>query len=59
MKAFALLLACTVCDSDTGQQVRAGIFNNDFVPTLAAVLAPFPLLLLAVAAVHVLAPPHR
>lgn len=40
-------LACTVCDSDTGQQVRAGI-AQDFWPTLLALAAPFSLLLLGV-----------
>ena len=55
---FALLLApssifaCTVCDSETGQQVRAGIFTNDFWSTLLAITAPFPVLLAAVAAVQ-------
>ena len=38
--------ACTVCDSDTGQQVRSGIFNDAFWPTFAAVAAPFPILVL-------------
>lgn len=41
--------ACTVCDSDTGQQVRTAIFNESFWPTLAAVAAPFPILLLGLA----------
>lgn len=30
--------ACTVCNSGTGQQVRAGVFDADFGRTLAAVL---------------------
>lgn len=42
-------LACTVCDTELGQQIRAGIFNDEFWPTLAAVLAPFPVLLIAAA----------
>lgn len=37
-------LACTVCASDTGALVRAGIFDAAFLDTLAAVLAPFPVL---------------
>ena len=44
-------LACTVCDTEVGEQVRAGIFNREFWPTLAAVLAPFPVLLAAAALV--------
>jgi hypothetical protein len=45
-------LACPVCDSATGEQVRAGILGAGFAPTFWAVLAPFPLLLLSVAAIH-------
>lgn len=41
--------ACTVCDSETGQQVRAGIFADDFWITLAGVIAPFPVLLAIIA----------
>jgi hypothetical protein len=58
MTAAAFLFACTVCDSDLGQQVRAGIFADDFYLKLAAVLAPFPLLLLAVGGVHFLSAPR-
>ncbi len=42
-------LACTMCDTALGQQVRAGIFDDKFWPTLVAVLAPFPVLLVAAA----------
>ena len=45
--------ACTVCDSDASEHVRTAIFNDQFWPTLAAVAAPFPVLLLAVAVYHV------
>ena len=34
--------ACTVCQSATGHQVRAGLFNGHFLHTLLLVLAPFP-----------------
>ena len=34
--------ACAVCDSPTGQQVRAGLFNGHFLHTLLLVTAPFP-----------------
>lgn len=33
--------ACTVCDSGTGEAVRAGIFNSDFWSNLTMVMAPF------------------
>lgn len=44
--------ACTVCDSELGQQVRAGIFTDNFWSTLLAIAAPFPVLLVGVAAVQ-------
>lgn len=43
--------ACTLCDSATGVQVREGIAGG-FGATLLAVLAPFPVLLLAVGLVN-------
>ena len=42
--------ACPICNTATGQQVRAGIFGNDFWSTLLVVISPFPVLLLALAA---------
>lgn len=42
--------ACPICNTATGQQVRAGIFGNDFWSTLLVVVSPFPVLLLALAA---------
>src|SRR5687767_3523097 len=45
-------LACPVCDGETGRQVRAVLFDANFVPNLLAVLLPFPLLLGVVAAIH-------
>jgi len=44
--------ACPVCDTGTGEQVRAGILNEDFGRTLVAVALPFPILLGLVAAIH-------
>jgi hypothetical protein len=38
---------CTVCDSPAGSSMRAGIFNDSFLVTLIEVLAPFPVLGLA------------
>lgn len=49
--AVLVSLACTVCDTELGEQIRAGIFDSHFWPTLAAVLAPFPILLVAAALV--------
>lgn len=43
----SLVSACAVCDSELGRQVRAGVFNSEFAPTTLAVLAPFPLFVLA------------
>lgn len=39
--------ACPVCDTETGQQVRAEIFGQSFGRNLLAVIAPVPLLLLS------------
>jgi hypothetical protein len=44
--------ACPICDTDTGRQVRAGKFDENFWITLAMVLAPFPVLLLVLLAMH-------
>ncbi len=41
--------ACTVCESQAGQQVRAGIFGDEFWTTLVGVVAPFPVLLAIIA----------
>jgi hypothetical protein len=43
---------CPVCDSGTGEQVRAALFDEDFGRTLIAVLLPFPILLAVVAMIH-------
>lgn len=44
--------ACPFCQSDTGQQVRAGIFGEDFAYNLMATILPFVLFLAIVAAIH-------
>ena len=44
--------ACTVCNSRTGHQVRAGLFNGHFLQTCLLVLAPFPLLAAVVGLLH-------
>ena len=50
--APSLTFACTICDTETGERVGAGIFGSDFCTTLLAVVSPFPVLLLALAAIH-------
>jgi hypothetical protein len=37
--------ACPFCESTTADQVRAGIFNSDFVYHLGVSFAPFPILI--------------
>ena len=44
--------ACTVCNSPTGRQVRAGLFNGHFLHTLAVVLAPVPVFAATVGLLH-------
>jgi hypothetical protein len=51
--------ACPVCDTGMGQQVRAGIIDENFAATLVAVLLPFPILLGLVAVIHFGWPFHR
>lgn len=48
--------ACMVCDTELGHQVQRGVFDGNFARTAAAVLLPFPLFVLAGAAVHFGAP---
>ncbi|HSH40282.1 MAG TPA: hypothetical protein VK993_16030 [Chthoniobacterales bacterium] len=48
----AAVLACTVCDSQTGRQVRDGIFGENFWSTLLAVVSPFPVLLVTIATIQ-------
>jgi hypothetical protein len=52
------ILACPVCDSATGAQVREGIFNVDFAQNLVGILLPGLVLGAIVAAVH-LTPSRR
>jgi hypothetical protein len=35
--------ACPVCNTGTGKQVRAQLFDTRFTPNLLAILSPFPL----------------
>ena len=41
----AIAAACPVCNTETGQQVREGIFGEGFVQNVFAVAAPIPILL--------------
>jgi hypothetical protein len=44
---FALLgsvCACPICDSETGNQVREGIFGKEFGTNVLLTLAPVPVL---------------
>ncbi len=50
--AASTSVACPVCDTGTGEQVRAGILNEKFGSTLVTVLLPFPILLAVVAVIH-------
>ena len=50
---FSTTRACPFCYSETGQQVRAAIFNDHFALNTAATLLPFPLLLAVVAWIYV------
>ena len=44
--------ACMVCDTELGRQVQRGVFDGHFAQTAVAVLLPFPIFILAGAAVH-------
>jgi hypothetical protein len=48
----AVANACPVCDSPTGKEVRAGIFDGRFALTWLEVIAPFPILGVILAALH-------
>jgi hypothetical protein len=54
----ATALACPVCDSGTGEAVRAGILA-DFGTHLLVTVAPFPVLVAVVALLHWGWPPWR
>jgi hypothetical protein len=44
--------ACPLCESETGERVRAGIFAADFGYHLAVTLLPFPVFLGITALIH-------
>ena len=39
------LVACPVCNTETGKQVREGIFGPNFYKNVLVIAAPFPLVL--------------
>lgn len=50
--ASSVARACTVCGSNTGQQLRAGIFDGHFWRSLTLLSLPFPVFALVVAAIY-------
>ena len=44
--------ACPFCESETGQQVKAGIFNDQFWGNVLLTLIPFPILVAIVALIY-------
>lgn len=44
--------ACPYCESDIGNEVAAGIFNDDFAINALLTLLPIPILLLIVCVLH-------
>jgi hypothetical protein len=44
--------ACPVCHGETGRQVRAGVFDDDFGRNVLAIAAPFAVVAGVTAAVH-------
>ena len=49
---LASAAACPFCKSETGQQVKAGIFNDQFLGNVLLTLLPFPILLAIVALIY-------
>jgi hypothetical protein len=44
--------SCPVCNSGTGQAVRAGIFGSDFVFNLAVTIVPFLIFAAIIAGIY-------
>jgi hypothetical protein len=51
--------ACPLCHTETGAQVRAGIFGEDFGTNLVLTLLPFPVLAALVLVTHYAFPNRR
>jgi hypothetical protein len=47
------VMACPFCSTDTGKQVRAEIFGEDFALNVARTLLPFPFLMAVVGLIYV------
>jgi hypothetical protein len=50
------LLACPMCNTETGKQVREGIFGPDFYTNVLVTVAPFPVVLALCALVYWILP---
>ena len=46
------VLACPYCNSEIGQDVAAGIFNENFGQNMLLTLIPIPIFLLIIAIIH-------
>ncbi len=44
--------ACPLCHTETGEKVRAGIFDDEFARNVLVTLLPFPVLAGLVALIH-------
>jgi len=40
--SLSVVSACPLCHTETGRQVRAGIFHDSFLTKLSVTAAPFP-----------------
>ena len=54
-----MTLACTICDSTTGQQVQRSILDEQFSANLLAVSLPFVIVLAVIATLHFALAPRR
>lgn len=52
-------LACPFCGTESSNQVRANIFNENFLSNVLLTFAPFPVLILIVTAIHLGFSPKR
>lgn len=50
--ATSSAVACPFCESETGRQVQAGIFDEQFWGNVLLTLLPFPVLLVVVALIY-------
>jgi hypothetical protein len=50
--AASVAAACPLCQSETGQQVRDGIFDSQFTANLFAMVLPFVIIAGAVIVIH-------